>query len=96
MLNVRAQIKLYEGQDFRQTPFVDGYRPQFNFVSDMKKSGKISLVGEKLFRPGDEGVVTISFIDKKYLGNDFGEGKKFTFGEGPHILGEGKILEVIH
>jgi len=96
MLNVKAQIKLYKGRDFRQTPFADGYRPLFNFVSDMKKSGRINLIDTKLFSPGDEGIVTISFIDEKYLGNDFGKGKEFTFGEGPHVLGEGKVLEVIN
>jgi translation elongation factor EF-Tu-like GTPase len=96
MLSVRAEIKLYKGHEYRQTPFADGYRPLFNFVSDMKKSGKINLIDKKQFSPGDEGVVTISFIDEQYLGKDFGKGKRFTFGEGPHVLGEGKVLEVIH
>jgi len=93
MINIKAQIKLYKGQGYRQTPFIDGYRPLFNFVSDMKKSGRINLSDRKQFSPGDEDIVT---IDEKYLGNDFGKDKSFTFSEGPHILGEGKVLEVIH
>jgi translation elongation factor EF-Tu-like GTPase len=96
MLNVRAKIKLYKGDGYRQTPFVNGYRPLFNFISESKKSGKINLIDTSQFLPGDEGIVTISFIDEQYLGNDFGTGKTFTFGEGSHTLGEGKVLEVVH
>jgi hypothetical protein len=91
MINIKAQIKLYKGQGYRQTPFADGYRPLFNFVSDMKKSGKINLSNRKQFSPGEEDIVTITFIDGKYLGNDFGKYKSFTFSEGPHILGEEKF-----
>ena len=96
MVSVRAIIKLYEGKDYRKTPFNDGYKPLFNFVSDMKKSGKITLLNKDEFKPGDEGEVNITFLDHKYLGPDFGNGKEFTFSEGTHTLGEGKVLEVIH
>lgn len=43
MINVRATIKLYQGAFYRKTPFYDGYIPLFNFVNDMKKSGKITF-----------------------------------------------------
>ncbi|HWD88178.1 MAG TPA: hypothetical protein VG367_08630 [Mucilaginibacter sp.] len=62
----------------------------------MNKSGKITLLNRDTFSPGDEGEVKITFIDNNYLGSDFGRGKKFTFGEGAHILGEGKVLEIIN
>ncbi|MEX8547014.1 MAG: hypothetical protein V5804_05370 [Mucilaginibacter sp.] len=96
MLNVRAFIKLYQGNLYRKTPFASGYKPSFNFVADMKKTGKITLLDKKEFTPGEEGEVEIAFLDKDYLGNDFGDGKKFTFSEGTHILGEGRILKVIN
>jgi len=96
MINVRAIIKLYRGDLYRKTPFSNGYRPLFNFVNDMKKSGKITLVNQDEFKPGEEGEVKITFLDNNYLGSDFGNGKAFTFSEGTHILGEGKILEIIH
>ena len=96
MINVRAIIKLYRGDLYRKTPFINGYKPLFNFVNDMKKSGRITLVNKDRFSPGEEGEVEIAFIDNNYLGADFGNGKKFTFSEGTHILGEGKILEIIH
>ena len=96
MINVRAVIKLYRGDLYRKTPFSNGYKPLFNFVNDMKKSGKITLLNKEEFNPGEEGEVKITFLDNNYLGSDFGDGKKFTFSEGTHILGEGRILEVIH
>lgn len=96
MINVRAIIKLYRGDLYRKTPFGNGYKPLFNFVNEMKKSGKITLENKDRFNPGDEGEVKITFLDNKYLGSDFGNGKKFTFSEGTHILGEGRILEVIN
>lgn len=96
MVNVRAVIKLYRGDLYRKTPFNSGYKPLFNFVNDMKKSGKITLLNKDKFNPGDEGEVKITFLDNDYLGSDFGDGKKFTFSEGTHILGEGRVLEVIH
>ncbi len=96
MLNVRAKIKLFSGDLYRKTPFTNGYKPLFNFVNNMKKSGKITLINKKEFIPGEEGEVTITFLDKNYLGADFGNGKQFTFSEGTHILGEGRILEIIN
>jgi len=67
----------------------------FNFINQMKKSGKITLIDKNEFIPGEEGEVKITFLDKNYLGSDFGDGKEFTFSEGTYILGEGRILEVI-
>jgi hypothetical protein len=96
MINVRAIIKLYKGDLYRKTPFNSGYKPLFNFVNDMKKSGKITLESKSEFKPGEEAEVKITFLDMNYLGSDFGNGKNFTFSEGTHILGEGKILEIIH
>ena len=94
MVKVKAKIKLYAGEPYRKTPFTNGYRPLFNFISDMKKSGQIMLLNKSKFKPGDEDDVEITFIDNNYLGSDFGKGKTFTFGEGSQVLGEGQILEV--
>jgi GTPase len=93
MLSIRAHIELYAGKEYRQTPFMNGYRPLFNFVQGMKKSGKISLINKDKFNPGEHGLVDIVFLDNSYLGSDFGKGKKFTFGEGPHVLGEGLVID---
>jgi translation elongation factor EF-Tu-like GTPase len=94
MIKVKARIKLYKDERCRKTPFVSGYRPLFNFIPEMKTSGQITLLDRKEFFPGDEGVVEIAFLHKELLGGNFGEGTKFTFGEGMEPLGDGEIIEV--
>lgn len=94
MIKIKAKIKLYSGELYRKTPFTNGYRPLFNFVTDMKKSGQITLLNKSEFKPGEEGDVEIAFLNNDYLGSDFGIGKSFTFGEGVNALGEGQVLEV--
>jgi len=79
----------------RKTPFTNGYRPLFNFKSEIKTSGQIALIDRKEFNPGDEGIVEIAFLNKDYLGIDFGIGTKFTFGEGGEPLGEGEVKAII-
>ena len=93
MIKIRAKITLYKKG--RITPFVSGYRPLFNFIDEMKKSGKIILLDRKEFLPGDEAEVEIIFLDKHYLGENFRSGTKFTFGEGPIPLGDGEIRYII-
>jgi hypothetical protein len=77
------------------TPFVSGYRPLFNFVDEMKKSGKIILLDRREFLPGNEAEVEIVFLDKQYLGDNFRDGTKFTFDEDSIPLGDGEIKYII-
>jgi translation elongation factor EF-Tu-like GTPase len=95
MIKVKAKIKLYKNDTSRKTPFTNGYRPLFNFIKEMKTSGQIMLKDRNEFFPGDEGLVEITFLSKNYLGDDFGVGAKFVFGEGLEPLGEGEIIELI-
>ena len=74
MVKIRAYIKLYEKG--RKTPFYSGYRPLFNFIEEMKTSGRIDLIDKELFFPGEEGEVEILFLNDGQLrsfilGNDF-------------------------
>jgi len=93
MIKIKAYIRLYKKG--RKTPFLSGYRPLFNFVAEMRVSGKIKLLDKDEFHPGDEGVVEISFLNRDYLGDDFEKGKTFTFGESEESLGEGVISEIL-
>lgn len=93
MIKIKARIKLY--RIGRKTPFVSGYRPLFNFIDEMKKSGKILLLDREEFFPGDEAEVEIVFLDTQYLGKNFRNGTKFTFGEGSIPLGEGEVKKII-
>jgi elongation factor Tu len=93
MIKIKAVIKLY--RDGRKTPFSSGYRPAFNFVETMQTSGQITLIDRDIFDPGDEGLVEITFLNREYLGDNFSEGSKFTFGEGREPLGEGKVKKIL-
>ena len=95
MIRIRAIIKLYKSDNGRKTPFVNGYRPLFNFIEEMKTSGQITLIDREAFYPGDEGLVEIAFLNNDYLEDNFSEGTKFTFGEGREPLGEGKVKEIL-
>jgi translation elongation factor EF-Tu-like GTPase len=94
MLKVKASITLYKGENNRQTAFKSGYRPLFNFIEEMKKSGLISIIEKDQFYPGETNLVDILFLNDDYLGNDFGIGSRFTFGEGGSPLGEGEIKAI--
>lgn len=67
----------------------------FNFIDEMKTSGKIDLIDRDEFYPGEEGEVSITFVNRKYLGEDFDKGKRFIFGEGLEPLGEGFVEEIL-
>ncbi len=95
MIKVKAKIILYKGDNKRQNPFINGYRPVFEFVKKMKTSGRISLINQEEFKPGEEGIVEIAFLNKDYLGRDFVVGKLFNFYESEEPLGEGEILELL-
>lgn len=92
MVKIRAHIKLYENG--RKTPFNSGYKPLFNFIEEMKTSGRIDLIDKEQFYPGEEGEVEIIFLNRDYLGSDFDIGKTFLFGEGAVPLGEGMVKEI--
>ena len=85
---------MFEGANKRQTPFANGYRPLFKFIEETMTSGQIILINQEQFRPGEEGIVEIAFLNMEFLGDDFGTGKLFKFYESEEPLGEGEILEI--
>ena len=95
MIRVKAYLSLFKNDMGRETPFISGYRPLFNFTPEMKVSGQITLLDRDKFYPGDEGVVLIFFLNDEYLGDNFQIGSKFTFCEGRDIIGMGEVIEVM-
>jgi translation elongation factor EF-Tu-like GTPase len=95
MVKVEALIKLYIGENVRQTPFTNGYRPLFCFIEETGTSGQITLIGRESFFPGEEGIVRIAFLNRQFLGGDFRVGTKFHFGEGGEPLGEGEVVSIL-
>jgi elongation factor Tu len=96
MIIVIAKIKLYSDEIGRKTPFLSGYRPLFNFIKESKTSGEINLRNKNKMFPNEVAEVEIKFVDKRFLGNNFGVGTRFTFDEGRQLLGEGEILKIIN
>ncbi|HLW41831.1 MAG TPA: hypothetical protein VKY82_05640 [Flavobacterium sp.] len=94
MIKVKAILNLYDGQHKRQTAFVSGYRPLFKFMDNMYVSGQITLINQVDFKPGDKGLVYISFLNDTYLGNHFEVGRKVKFYEGEEPLGEAEVIEI--
>ena len=90
MVRVRANIKLYSGQNKRKTPFSNGYRPLFDVLEGTKTSGMITLLDRETFNPGDEGVVEIKFLEA-----NCSEGMRFHFYESVEALGEGIVVEIL-
>jgi translation elongation factor EF-Tu-like GTPase len=98
LIKVLAKLKLFSGENMRQTPFFSKYRPVFNFDGAITKiSGRIDLIGEvKSFAPGALGIVQLSFIKGIISDTYFKEGEIFTISEGgEYILGEGEILKLL-
>jgi elongation factor Tu len=94
MITIKAIIKLYDNKE-RTWPIRTGYRPLFNFISDSKTSGQITVLNQEEIEVGCEAEVLINFISDSFLGNNFIIGTQFTFDEGGVALGEGEILEIL-
>jgi GTPase len=92
MVKIIGHVLLYDTG--RKSAIKSGYRPIFDFNTGIKTSGKIELIDLEEFFPGSEGIVKITFLNKKYLGDEFSIGSKFFFGEGAIVLGEGIVLEI--
>lgn len=93
MIKIKAHIKLYANG--RKNPFTNNYRPLFNFTKSTKTSGQIELIDREKMYPGECLDVIIVFLSKEYLGENFIEGRRFTFDEGGDPLGEGVIITII-
>lgn len=79
----------------RTNPITTGYRPLFDFNKGSLVSGRITLIKSQYVFPEEKEVVEIEFLDRRFLGDNFGIGTNFKFGEGVSNFGEGKIIEII-
>ena len=93
MIKVKALIKLNEFN--RKTPIKSGYTPDFDFIEKTLTGGCIILPNQDLLFPSDSAEVEIRFLNKEYLGDNFGSGTKFIFYEGRVPTGQGKIISVL-
>lgn len=98
---VNARLKLYSGPGKRAQPICSGYRPTFwsvsvsgeyGFDGPGRTSGNINIRDVEIIQPGEEKMVTITFVTEEILGADIGVGSLVYFAEGREALGEAVIL----
>lgn len=92
-MKVRADLRLYSGENRRTTPFGSGYRPVFdNVMADSLASGVVMLTDREEMFPGEQAVVVIDFF---IVTGSIPIGTKMTFSEGRNPLGEAIVIEVL-
>jgi translation elongation factor EF-Tu-like GTPase len=97
LIKVLARIKLFSGENMRQTPFASKYHPAFDFPGTKTKiSGRIDLIDMDNFKPGTENTVYITFLKGMISDDNLKKGKTFNISEGgKYVLGEGEIVEML-
>lgn len=92
-MRVRAELTLFAGYDRRTVPISSGYRPVFgNVMTDSLASGSIELMDREEMFPGEHAVVIIDFL---IFSGSLPVGRKMTFSEGRHCLGEATVIETL-
>jgi elongation factor Tu len=75
----------------RNTPFFDGYRPQFHFWT-MNVTGEVSLPEDvEMVMPGDSANLTVELIVPVALE----QGSRFAIREGGRTVGSGVVTEIV-
>jgi len=93
LFKIEAEIKINR-EGGRTWPITTGYRPGFQFINKTQTSGSILLLNNEDLKPGEKGIVEVSFISNELLG-EIHLATEFKFYEGPIEIGEGKVLKVI-
>ncbi len=85
-------------QGGRKNPAASGYRPHIEFEGypDYITSGQQTYLGQDTVAPGEIALAEISILSKEQFTNQLHENMKFKFCEGSHIIGYGKILEMVN
>lgn len=85
-------------QGGRKNPVESGYRPHIEFegYADYITSGQQNYIGQETVAPGETVLAEISILSKDYFANRLYENMKFTFCEGPHTMGYGKVIEIVN
>lgn len=84
-------------QGGRSTPAFSGYRPHVKFpFSEMMTSGQQIFIGTNQVLPGERITAEISIISTEFFSGKLRIGLDFEFGEGPRIVGTGKIIKILN
>jgi len=93
LYKIEAEIEINK-EGGRTWPIKTGYRPGFNFIDNKQTSGSINLLNREDLKPGERGLVEVSFISNDFL-EQIDSGTEFKFYEGPVEIGGGRVLKVI-
>ena len=81
----------------RKTAAITGYRPDIKFPFDkMLTCGFQTFIGQEKVYPGESVKAEIKINASEYFKGQLYENLEFDFREGQHIIGTGKILEIIN
>ena len=81
----------------RKTAASSGYRPDIKFPFDkMLTCGFQTFIGQEKVYPGESVKAEIKIIASEYFKGKLYEDLEFDFREGQHVIGTGKILEIIN
>jgi len=94
MLHVTARIRLLKTEEGGRTSFVrSGYRPNVRF-GDLYTDGAFTFPAHQQVYPGDECDVRLTFVNPAYVRESLMVGACFDIMEGPHKVGEGRIVSI--
>jgi len=82
----------------RKIPARSNYRPHIEFENypEYLTSGQQTYIGKEIVYPGETVNAEIGILGNEYFSGRLFEGMKFKFYEGKHIIGFGKIIEIIN
>jgi translation elongation factor EF-Tu-like GTPase len=81
----------------RKTAANSGYRPQVEFeFTKYTSSGKQTFIGQDSVSPGESVSAKISLLSPELFEKQLEIGTQFKITEGKHIIGLGKITEIIN
>lgn len=93
LFKIQAEITVNETGG-RTWPIKSGYRPGFNFTNKGLTSGSINLLDKQELKPGEKGIVEVSFVSNELLG-ELQSGNEFKFYEGAVEIGIGEVIKVL-
>jgi len=85
-------------QSGRKSPVSSGYRPhiEFNNYPEYLTSGQQTYIGQEIVELGTNVKAEIAILGVDYFLKRLFENMEFKFSEGPHIIGTGKIIEILN
>ena len=80
----------------RKSAAINGYRPQVKFgFTENQTSGAQRFIGKDYVLPGEKVLAEITVLSPQFFVGKLEVGMEFTFNEGSHLIGTGKVMEIL-